>query len=266
MPNGTTRNLHLEISELHRKADVQGLAAMAFSLATSLAVAENELSQLREAGEAKRRRDRERVALQRERRATTATSGDSRVLEQKQISVVETATTTTKATATPTTQSVFCAREALLEKVPSRQAWDAEMRMMQDGGRGRDYYASPEQMEEACRDYLANGASDQPNMKQFRAYVRRAVAGEKPATSRPSSSSGKDVEARAGHLVAQIQSLKKQNPGRGHFIAVDAVRELGDDVFAAFQAVGGSGRFLSTTGENFGFLVRDFSNALRGAA
>lgn len=66
------------------------------------------------------------------------------------------------------------ARELLLRIVPNRRAWEAEFASALDGMHGP--VATDEQIEIACRDYLANGASERPNLPHWRGHLRRVVA------------------------------------------------------------------------------------------
>ncbi len=63
-------------------------------------------------------------------------------------------------------------RDELLSSVPNRKAWEAEIRMTVQGG--RHFSLTEAQAEDACREYLGNGASAQPNLRHFRAYLERA--------------------------------------------------------------------------------------------
>lgn len=72
-------------------------------------------------------------------------------------------------------------------------------------------------------------------------------------------------EARAQVLVATIRAMK-QSKGTSTFIPRDAVAELGPDVLAAYEAIGGASVFLATSPEKLSFLVRDFARQLQGAA
>lgn len=69
---------------------------------------------------------------------------------------------------------VFVAREDLLRRLPEsrRPAWEAELNATEQGMHGP--LLSPEQIELACRDFLANGGLDSPNpsLKLLRGYMR----------------------------------------------------------------------------------------------
>lgn len=74
--------------------------------------------------------------------------------------------------------------------------------------------------------------------------------------------------AEAGELVSRIRLLKQSSytPGGGtkHFIALQDVRALGDDVLRAYEFVGGAGKFLTLDekADGVSFLIRDFAGAL----
>jgi len=160
------RNYAMEIATALAKADSQSLAAIGFELLESLGRAETAAALT----EARRAKDRER------KRGVPRKSGNSE--ESAEFQEVSRGSSTT--TTTATTQSVS-PRARLLGLVPDRQSWEAEIGMMQAGALGGQYHTTESQMNEACSDYLANGAAKNPNIRQFRAYVRRAVQGERPA-------------------------------------------------------------------------------------
>ena len=93
------------------------------------------------------------------------------------------------------------ARDELLALVPKPHAWQAEMRVWLDGMRG--VIITPDQVEDACRDYLGNGATADPNLAQFRAYLRRAA---KPAS--PIAGGGSDLD----HQIASLEAWAKTQP------------------------------------------------------
>lgn len=67
------------------------------------------------------------------------------------------------------------------------RAWLAEMQACLDG-MGGHVHATPAQLGEALRDYVANGAHEFKNMRQFRRYLRSAAeSGEDPGSSAVSS-------------------------------------------------------------------------------
>lgn len=68
------------------------------------------------------------------------------------------------------TSSSSSSREILLASVPNRQAWEAEMNAALQGMHGPPL--TPAQLDQAINDYVGNGASDAPNLRQFRAYLR----------------------------------------------------------------------------------------------
>lgn len=66
----------------------------------------------------------------------------------------------------------------------------------------------------------------------------------------------------AVQLVAQIRKLRDRKGGR-EFIPHQQVSALGDDVYAAYMALGGAERFLSCPDAKLGLLAKDFAAALR---
>lgn len=85
------------------------------------------------------------------------------------------------------------ALEEVLAHAPNRLAWEASLRMAQDGARGAHMKATAAQVEEAALEYLAGNhhkGDRPPNLKHFLAFVERTVAGEahpKPRTARATS-------------------------------------------------------------------------------
>lgn len=99
--------------------------------------------------------------------------------------------------------------------------------------------------------------------------ARRAVARTpdiSPASvaAKPASSQG-----RGAMMLADIRALVVETrlPGQAvnRFIPKAKVAALGADVLKAYEAVGGAERVLNCPGEQMGFLVRDFTNALEAA-
>jgi hypothetical protein len=131
--------------------------------------------------------------------------------------------------------------------------------MILDGGRPGTPH-QPQFVELALCDYAANGMSDgRFNAIHFRCHVQRAAKPEREQAISPGDS-------RAGEWVAAIRKLTKQIPGRNAYIPKNEVAAMGADVLKAYESVGGADRFLATQGKDVGFLIRDFSNAMRGAA
>lgn len=62
----------------------------------------------------------------------------------------------------------------LLGVVPSPTTWIADLTASLDGMPGH-IQATPEQLGEAIRDYLGNGASTNPNLRQMRRYIESTV-------------------------------------------------------------------------------------------
>ncbi len=57
--------------------------------------------------------------------------------------------------------------------VPSAATWLAEANATLDGMHG--FTLTPQQLGEALREYVGNGALDRPNFRHFRAYLKRAA-------------------------------------------------------------------------------------------
>lgn len=163
----------MEIATAASTADSQRLAAIAIELMESVASLRADVATLKTAADERRRRDRERKPARNPRIPRTSTD-----------SVESPSFSPTPPFSTPASSSSSSAREELLSVVPNRAAWEGEITMCRDGARGAPYKANAEQMETACRDYLGNGASREPNMALFRSYIRRAVTGETPAPDR----------------------------------------------------------------------------------
>jgi hypothetical protein len=107
----------------------------------------------------------------------------------------------------PETAPSSSARDALLAIVPHREAWEAELNVATQGMHGPAL--TSEQVEVACRDYLGNGAAKNPNLKHFRAYLRRAK--ESPATSAPGSGAGTITHAELLYRLATDHNLFSYN-------------------------------------------------------
>lgn len=92
--------------------------------------------------------------------------------------------------------------------------------------------------------------------------MREAGTGERA----PPRERQRNGQGRATMLLAQIRELvqEHQQPGQAmrRFIPKAKVAALGDDVLRAYEAVGGSERVLGASGEQMGFLLRDFAAAL----
>lgn len=74
------------------------------------------------------------------------------------------------------------AREGFLATVPNRIAWESLIAQAKDGGYGTAYKATDAQIDAACLDFVAAGGNTQnPSPAHFRAFVRRAVRGERGA-------------------------------------------------------------------------------------
>ena len=105
------------------------------------------------------------------------------------------------------------------------------------------------------------------------ATAPRPARTDRQATSRQPSSNGRAAQSGAGGeaalLLGKIRALRRENqqPGQAatQFIPKAKVRELGAEVLQAYEAIGGAERILTTTGEKWSFLIRDFSQALEAA-
>lgn len=140
------------------------------------------------------------------------------------------------------------------------KGWLKEIQTMLVGGQ-----ATSADVAQACRDA---STLDRPltSPKGFRAFVGSAVR-ERMAnqTGAPKLAGG----GRATLMLAEIRKLIRtsQQPGQGlrQFILKADVQALGADVFRAYEGVGGAERVIGATGEQMGFLLRDFTQALEAA-
>jgi hypothetical protein len=138
--------------------------------------------------EAKREKERERKRLERERKEIARADGHADVTRTNAGSPPDVTRTvqptravrdedeTVRDELQPSSSS---AREELLNAVPHRASWEAELNAARQGMHGPPL--SDKQLDEAIRDYLGNGASKTPNLRHFRTYLHRAarpVAGE----------------------------------------------------------------------------------------
>lgn len=160
----------------------------------------------------------------------------------------------------------------LLKLVERKAAWVAELSVMLDGGMSGHPSATPAQLGEALRDYVANGrGTDAPNLRHFRAYVERIVrTAESRAVAPIRSAAGRvSHEGGAALVFGKIRSLvrESQQPGQAlkRYIPRADVEKLGADVLQAYDAIGGADRIITANGEQLGFVLRDFVAAM-GAA
>lgn len=180
------------------------------------------------------------------------------------------------------TQAGRDALESLLRAAPHAHSWVAEMRAMLGSMAGHEP-ATPASLERALIDYAANGET--PRLSRFRGYVRNASRMSASASVPPSTSpaarrtavlgrsDGAPSAGEAAVLLGKIRALRRENqqPGQSatQFIPKAKVQALGVDVLQAYEAIGGAERVLSTSGEKWSFLIRDFTQALeavRGGA
>lgn len=125
-------------------------------------------------------------------------------------------------------------------------------------------------------NYFRPGIEDDWTSEQ----TRRAVAASRevppsleetrrtPAGTAPRRTSVRDT-GRATVLAGRIRGLitEHQQPGQAlrRSIPSAAVKALGDDVFAAYETIGGATRFLDAQGADFSFVIRDFTAALEAS-
>jgi phage replication O-like protein O len=120
----------------------------------------------------------------------------------------------------------------------------------------------------AIRAFCASRAAER---MRDQAPGRPVGAGARPLTIAASLSRREELLAEAGEYVSRIRQLKVTNfspsAGTTHFIPADAIKALGDDVWAAYSNAGGGGRFLALDahGEDISFLIRDFALQLERA-
>lgn len=166
---------------------------------------------------------------------------------------------------------------ATLQRVAHVETWRAEMLASLDGMAGHTTL-TPSQLGKALREYVGNGASASPNLRQFRRYLEQAAIADEPPKARtnggqfPARNGAKNggIAGRAALVFGKIRELtqESQQPGQAlrRFIPKAKVAALGADVLAAYEAVGGSDRIVNATGEQMGFILRDFTQALEEAA
>lgn len=121
--------------------------------------------------------------------------------------------------------------------------------------------ATPQQLETALIEYAAAGMSNNRwSARHFGGFLNRAKQPPRPEPA------GSPQRADAGMLVNKIRGFIKPNPGRTSYLPKNEVAALGADVLQAYESVGGAERFIHLTPADLPFLIRDFNNALRGAA
>ena len=142
-----------------------------------------------------------------------------------------------------------------------RPAWRKELATM-----GMAY--SPEDIDRACQDAMLNGGN--LNAAYFRGMV--AAAKERrlhPPLAKQAVAVGNGNGIGAAGTFAAIRALVRehQQPGQQihRFIPKAEVAAMGPAVLAAYEGVGGAERFLAATGEQMGFLLRDFTKALEAS-
>lgn len=156
---------------------------------------------------------------------------------------------------------------AVLHLAPNRLAWVAELGAMLEA-MGGHVPASPEQLEEALREFVSarTPTDPPPSLAHFKAFVERIVT--RP-TRKPARPEGRQDAGRAALVFGQIKGLIRESrqPGQSvnRFIPRREIEALGDDVVAAYDAIGGAERVLGASGDQLGFVIRDFTNALEAS-
>ena len=133
--------------------------------------------------------NRAKKAEQRQRDRAKKPHVKDRVIDSQGLSAHTEAETDTEA---DTESSSSSSREVLLARVPNRQAWEAEMNAALQGMHGPPL--TPAQLDQAINDYVGNGASDAPNLRQFRAYLRSSG---KPSSGTASAPRRKTIGERS---------------------------------------------------------------------
>lgn len=74
----------------------------------------------------------------------------------------------------------------------------------------------------------------------------------------------KTANGEASLLLANIRALAVDRGGQsgGKVVRRDAVVAMGEDILAAYDAIGGSERILAASGKEVGFVMREFRDAL----
>lgn len=122
---------------------------------------------------------------------------------------------------------------------------------------------SPKDLVRVCKD---DAALDRPiasprGMRSFLLNARMERVREReglPAKKEPPGD--------AGRIVNQIRALVKSSPTGHKYINKTEVAALGVAVLTAYEQIGGADRFVNLNPEYLGLLVREFGNAMRGAA
>lgn len=109
-----------------------------------------------------------------------------------------------------------------------------------------------------------DGVSGQEEEVEVEAEKEKREAPPPVGATRRTNTTKVDVLA-MGELVNRIRGLRTQPPTGDAYIPRKAVEALGDDIVRAYEAVGGSTRFLSNKGSDHSFLVREFTDALKAA-
>lgn len=118
--------------------------------------------------------------------ASTVLAPDQHSSRPTVTSTVEGTSTSTGASTTNSTSpsAEFDAADELLGRLlpPQRPTWAAEIRVAGQGMHGPPLL--PEQIQQACRDYVADGHMRAPKLSHFRGYLRNAARPREPTPIR----------------------------------------------------------------------------------
>lgn len=196
---------------------------------------------------------------------------------EKELEIEKESSSSSGAVAELRSRLTSAAHRATLDRiaatVPSPETWALEMRARLDGMHGPRLTA--QQLGDAITDYVGNGNLKTPNFKHFRGYLNNATRPNEPVANGLAKNGNhrtkpNTIAGRAALVFGKIRELTResQQPGQAkiRFIPKAKVAELGSDVLAAYEAIGGSERVVNATGEQLGFLLRDFTQALEEAS
>lgn len=83
--------------------------------------------------------------------------------------------------------------------------WISEMQVMLEGMAGH-HVVTLTQLDEALRDYVANGAHEHPNLRQFRRYVRSVVESQRNGSAPATNGNGHRLPRRGGTAARTFQN------------------------------------------------------------
>lgn len=131
---------------------------------------------------------------------------------------------------------------------------------------------SPKQVAEAERKAKWRDKRDMsPMSPEIHTAVDVTVDVDETVKEKSFSQSAKrtNTTGEAALLLAKLRSMAEssQTPAQGTvtFIRKERVLEMGPEIAAAYEAVGGSKRILTAEGKDHSFLARDFAQALEAA-